>query len=141
MRWLLIRNWENLTPGAKAALRELEKTNRRLFRGWQLKEELRDIMGMTPVAADVALDEWIHHASRSRLAPFVKLARTVRHYKQSILATVEWQLTNGIAESVNASIGRIRTNARGFHNPEAFIAMIHLDRSRLTPPLLWAQAS
>lgn len=141
LRWLLIRNWENLTPGAKAALRDLEKSNRRLFRGWQLKEELRDIMRMTPVAAGVALDEWIHHASRSRLAPFVKLARTVRHYRDSILAVVEWRLTNGISESVNASIGRLRTNARGFHQPESFIAMIHLDRSGLTPPIPWNQAS
>ncbi|HEX9763189.1 MAG TPA: ISL3 family transposase [Acidimicrobiia bacterium] len=140
LRWLLIRNWENLTPSAKATLRELEKSNRRLFRAWQLKEELRDIMGMTPVAADLALDEWIHHASRSRLAPFVRLARTIRHYRESILATVEWKLTNGIAESVNASIGRLRANARGFHKPESFIAMIHLDRSGLTPPLPWTHA-
>jgi transposase len=121
----------------------LEKSNRRLFRGWQLKEELQDIMGMTPAATGVALDEWIggHHASRSRLSTFVKLARTVRHYRDSILATVEWQLTNGIAESNNVSIGRIRTNARGFHKPESFIALIHLDRSGLTPALPWQQAS
>ncbi|MFN8105309.1 MAG: transposase [Acidimicrobiia bacterium] len=46
------------------------------------------------------------------------------------------RLTNGIAESNNASIGRIRTNARGFHDPEAFITMIMLDRARLAPAAL-----
>jgi len=64
------------------------------------------------LAARRALD-----ASRSRLPVFVKLARTIRTYRAAIEATTEWRLTNGMAESKNASIGRIRTNARGFHNP------------------------
>ena len=70
----------------------------------------------------------------------MKLARTIRRYRTEIEATIEWSLTNGIAESNNASIGRIRTNARGFHDPEAFITMIMLDRAGLTPALPWAAA-
>jgi transposase len=141
LRWLLLRNWENLTPGQKNVIGDLAKANRRMFRGYQLKEELRDILTMTPVAASAALDRWLSWASRSQLAPFVKLARTIRHYRQSIEAAIEWRLTNGISESVNASIGRIRANARGFHHPEAFIAMIMLDRAGITPTLPWNQAS
>ena len=80
-------------------------------------------------------------ASRSKLAPFVRLARTIRRYRASIEATIEWRLTNGIAESNNAAIGRIRTNARGFHDPEAFITMIMLDRAGLRPDLPWASTS
>lgn len=57
------------------------------------------------------------------------LARTIRVYRAAIEATIEWRLTNGIAESNNASIGRTRSNARWFHDPEAFITMIYLDRS------------
>jgi hypothetical protein len=67
------------------------------------------------------------------LAPFVRLARTIRTYRASIEATIEWRLTNGIAESNNASIAHIPANARGFHNPEAFITMIMLDRADLAP--------
>ena len=62
-------------------------------------------------AAKRALDDWLAYASRSRLPPFVKLARTVRHYRHyrdSIEATLEWKITNGISESNNAAIGRIR---------------------------------
>lgn len=80
-------------------------------------------------------------AARPRLTPFVKLARTIRAYRPSIEATVEWRLTNGIAESNNASIARIRANARGFHGPEAFITMILLDRASLAPKLPWDRAS
>jgi transposase len=141
LRWLLLRNWENLTGAQKTTIRELQKANRRMFRGWQLKEELRDILAMTPVAAKAALDRWLAWASRSKLAPFVKLARTIRHYRQSIEAAIEWRLTNGISESVNASIGRIRANARGFHTAESFISMIMLDRAGIAPTLPWNQAS
>ena len=71
----------------------------------------------------------------------MRLARTIRTYRASIEATIEWRLTNGIAESNNASIGRIRTNARGFHNPEAFITMILLERAGLAPNLPWTTAA
>jgi len=138
LRWLLLRNWENLTGNQRATVRQLEGSNRRLLRAWQLKEELRDIFALPLIAACRALDDWLAYASRSQLAPFVKLARTIRHYRASIEATIEWRLTNGIAESNNAAIGRIRTNARGFQDPEAFITMIMLDRAGIAPTLPWA---
>lgn len=138
LRWMLLRNWENLRHKQKGVIRDLERANHRMFRAWQLKEELRDIFALPLSAARRALDDWLGWASRSKLAPFVKLARSIRHYRQSIEATIEWRLTNGIAESNNASINRIRTNARGFHHPNAFITMIMLDRGRLTPNLPWA---
>lgn len=127
LRFLLRRNWENLTMGQREVIWALETANRRTFRAFQLKEELRDIFALPLLKARWALDDWLAYASRSKLAPFVKLARTIRAYRASIEATIEWRLTNGIAESNNASIGRIRATARGFHNPNAFITMIMLD--------------
>jgi transposase len=141
LRSMLLRNWENLSSKQKGLIRDLEKANRRAFRAWQLKEELRDIMAMPLIAACTALDEWLAYASRSRLAPFVKLARTIRHYRTSIEATIEWGVTNGISESNNAAIGRIRSAARGFHDPESFITMIMLVRAGIAPQLPWARTS
>jgi transposase len=141
LRWMLLRNWENLSSKQKGTIRDLERANKRAFRGWQLKEELRDIFTMPFLAACRALDEWLAYASRSKLVPFVKLARTIRHYRDSIEATLEWKLTNGISESNNAAIGRIRSAARGFHDPESFITMIMLDRAGIAPQLPWASAS
>jgi transposase len=141
MRWLLLRNWENLTPAQKATIRQLGQANTRSFRAWQLKEELREILAMPPAAARIAIDSWLHYASRSRLEPFVKLARSIRHYRASIEATIDWKLTNGISESNNAAIGRIRSAARGFRDPQNFITMIMLDRAGIAPQLPWARAS
>ena len=88
--------------------------------------------------ARAALDQWLAWASRSKLAPFVKFAHSIRHYRASIEATIEWKLNNGIAESNNAAIDRIRSAARGFQDPKAFITMIMLDRAKLAHDLPWA---
>lgn len=141
LRWLLVRNWENLSRRQRSVIRDLERSNRRTFRAWQLKEGLREIFGLPLLQAQRALDQWLAWASRSQLAPFVKLARTIRFYRTSIEATIEWRITNGIAESNNSAIGRIRSNARGFHKADAFITMIMLDRGDLRPDLPWAKAS
>ena len=138
LRFLLRRNWENLSMGQREVIWALEAANRRMFRAFQLKEEPRDIFKLPLIQARAALNSWLAYASRSKLAPFVKLARTIRTYRASIEATIEWRLTNGIAESNNASIGRIRANARGFHDPEAFITMTMLDRAGIAPDLPWA---
>ncbi len=141
LRWVLLRNWENLSGRQRGVLRDLEKANRRMFRAWQLKEELRDLMKLPLIAARTALDRWLAWASRSKLDAFVKLARTIRTYRASIEATIEWKLTNGIAESNNAAIGRIRSAARGFQDPKAFVTMIMLERGGLAPELPWNVAS
>jgi transposase len=141
LRFLLRRNWVNLTMSQREVIWALETANRRTFRAFQLKEELRDIFALPLLAARRALDDWLAYACRSKLAPFVKLARTIRAYRASIEATIEWRLTNGIAESNNASIGRIRANARGFHDPQAFITMVMLDRAGIAPNLPWTTAS
>jgi len=141
LRFLLRRNWEDLTWSQRQVLESLGRANRRMFRALQLKEELRDIFALRPIQAKRAIDSWLVFASRSQLPSFVKLARTIRAYRQSIEATIEWRLTNGLAESTNASIGRIRTSARGFHDPHAFITMVMLDRSGLTPDLPWQNAA
>src|SRR5690606_1398665 len=116
LRFLLRRNWENLTMGQRETIWALKAANRRTFRAFQPKEELRDIFSLPLIPARRALDDWLAYASRSKLAPFVKLARTIRAYRASIEATIEYRFTNGIAESNNASIGRIRTNPRRFHD-------------------------
>lgn len=88
LRFLLRRNWENLTGAQRGVIRDLQQANKRTFRAWQLKEELRDIFALPLPAARRALDDWLAFASRSKLPAFVKLARTIRRYRASIEATI-----------------------------------------------------
>ena len=140
LRWLLLRNWENLSRHQRGQLRALERANARIHRAWRLKEELRDIFTKGIIAARRALDRWLAAASRSKLEHFVKLARTIRRFRDKIEATIRYGYTNGVAESNNASIGRLRTNARGFHHAESLITMVMLDRADIAPDLPWNHA-
>ena len=99
--------------------------------------------GSRPVSDRFSADvsRAVGHPRAHRVVPrfqVVELARTIRTYRASIEATIEWRLTNGIAESNNAHIGRLRSAARGFHTAKAFITMIYLDRAGITRNLPWA---
>ena len=52
-----------------------------------------------PRQAPERLDAWLAWASRSRLKPFVKLARTIRKHNAGVLAAIELGLSNGRLEA------------------------------------------
>ena len=55
-------------------------------------------------------------AAQSRLAPFVKLARTVRKHAVGILAYLDTRMTNGPVEGINNKLRVIARRAYGFHS-------------------------
>jgi len=60
------------------------------------KEELRVLYQLEdPALAPAHLDAWLTWASRSRLEPFIKLARTIRRYRDAILNAIRLGLNNG----------------------------------------------
>jgi transposase len=103
-----------------------------------LKEALaRALDYRQPKRAKRALTEWLAWASRSRLRPFVRLARTVRQHRDGILAYVAYRLTNGVVEGINNRLRMIARRAFGFHGPKPLIAMLFLccGGVALHPPL------
>ena len=83
------------------------------------------------------LDEWLDWASRSRLAPFVKLARTICKHAVGILAYLDTRMTNGPVEGINNKLRVIARRAYGFHPHGALISMLFLccEGIELAPPL------
>jgi transposase len=134
-RFALWKNPENLTGRQQATLSSIQKTNARLYRGYLLKEQLRQIYRLDPKAATRLLDEWIAWARRCRLDPFVKLARTITKQRAGILAAIEHGLSNARVEQVNTQIRMITRRAFGFHSPSALIALAMLSLAGLCPPL------
>jgi len=57
------------------------KERLRLSNAYLLKEELRALYWCSPRRAPDHHDGWLRWASRSKLKPFVKLARTVRDHR------------------------------------------------------------
>jgi len=93
-RYALWKNPENLTGRQQAKLSQVQHTNRRLYRAYLLKEQLRQIYRLPADAAITLLDDWIAWARRCRLPSFVKLARTITAQRAGIVAAIEHGLSN-----------------------------------------------
>ncbi|MBK7534775.1 MAG: ISL3 family transposase [Myxococcales bacterium] len=92
-RWPLLRRAWNLKDLEICKLAALPRINRRLFRAYLLKESLAAILDRKQVhVARRKLDEWIRWAFRAQLAPFRRVAATLRDHKEGILAYISSRL-------------------------------------------------
>jgi len=126
-RWSLLKAPENQTIYQLATLADVQRENRRLYRAFLLREELRLLYHLEdPALAPEHLDAWVAWASRSRLRPFVRLARTLREHRDGILAAIRLGLSNGRLEGLNSKIRLISHRSFGFHSAQALIALVYL---------------
>ena len=138
VRWSLLKAPERQTIGQLAALHEVSQANRRLYRAFLLKEELRLLYHLEDRSlAETHLNAWLAWASRSKLRPFVKLARTIRRYRDGILAAIRLGLSNSRMEALNSKVRLLSHRSFGFHGPQPLIALIYLCCTGLIidPPL------
>ena len=137
-RWALLKSPWNLDQREEQKLADVQQTNRRIYRAYLLKEMLASILAYRQRArAARHMEGWIAWAVRSKLKPFVKLAGTIKKYRDGILAYVQTRLTNGLTEGLNNKTRLITRRAYGFHSAHALGAMIHLCCGGITldPPL------
>lgn len=132
-RWVKGTRWALLKAPAKhserqaALLAEVQRANKALYRAFLLKEELRALYHDVSVhRAEEHLDSWLAWASRSKLKPFVKLARTVREHREGILEAVRLGLSNGRLEGLNSKVRLISHRSFGFHSAAPLIALVYL---------------
>jgi transposase len=136
-RWALLKAPEKLTDRQRSALAGIQQTNQRLYRGYLLKEQLRALYQLKdPLQAPAHLAAWIAWAVRSKLKPFVRLARTLRRHRDGILAAIRLGLTNARLEGLHNKIRLLCHRSYGFHSPQALTALIYLCCAgiRITPP-------
>lgn len=125
-RYSLLKDTAKQTPRQLLKLAEVVTTNKPMYRAFLLYGELRYIYRLPKHEARERLDAWLAWASRSRLKPFIKLARTIRKHKAGVLAAIELGLSNGRLEALNSKARLLSHRAYGFHSASALIAMIHL---------------
>jgi transposase len=137
-RWPLLKRPWNMEQREDEKLGEVQRTNRKLYRAYLLKESLARALDYRQAArAERHLGGWMSWAARCRLRPFMKLARTIKRFKDGILAYVRTRLSNGLTEGLNNKTRLITRRAFGFHSARALAAMIHLccGGIMLAPPL------
>jgi transposase len=133
-RWALLKNPTNLTDEQATTLRKLKRRGGDVWRAYTLKEAFREIFAGDLNTDQVAelIDRWISRASRSRLAAFVKAAKTIRKHRDGLLAAIRLNINNGRAEGLNNVVRLIIRRARGFHTAEAALALVMLTCGPIT---------
>jgi transposase len=133
-RWCLLKRPDHLDPGQRATLRRLKRRGGDVWRAYSLKEAFREIFSgdLTIDQAADLIDRWISRASRSRLPAFVKAATTIRKHREGILAALRLGINNARAEGLNSVVRLIFRRARGFHSPEAALALVMLTCGPIT---------
>lgn len=127
-RWALLKNPEDLTDNQAAKLAQIRRNRGGMWRAYEMKEQFRAILAGDLTRDETAqrLDRWCARAQRSRLAPFVKCARTMRQRRDLILNAVEYGISNGRVEGFNTKVRMIVRRGYGFHSADAALALVML---------------
>ncbi len=126
-QWALLKRSDTLDEDDAIKISQIQKFNRPLYRAYLLDESFLEIFDAPDVAsAHREIKSWLSWACRSRLKPFVRLARTVRDHLDGILRFIDCRLTNARLEGTNNKIRLLSHRAYGFHSAESLIATIYL---------------
>lgn len=125
-KYPLGKNPENLTERQKVKLAEIQVLAPKLFKGYQLKEQLRAVFEYPYEQAQEALEDWLNWACRCRIPEFVELSRKIRRHRDGILATIEHGISNARIEAVNNKIKCLIRRCYGFRKVENLVAMVKL---------------
>jgi transposase len=141
-RWALLKNPADLTDQQAEVLAQIQAGGGKIARAWAMKEMVRAIFakGLSVKAVSQLLDRLLARLSRCRLAPFVRLGKTIRKHRDGILAARRLNLSNARAEALNNKVKLIVRRAYGFHSARAALALVHLTCGPVTLTLPHEQA-
>jgi len=117
----------------KRAFLRLTRMKLKTARAWRIKEAANRLWSYSYRAVAErnwkALLGWI---ARCRLEPMIKVGRMIRTHLWGILNAIMHRATNAIAESINATIQKIKARACGFRNRSRFRTAILFHKGGLS---------
>jgi transposase len=126
-RFTLRRRSDRLREGDQTILEQLAETNRDVYLGWLLLDQLRAVyLARNHQEAIDLLDEWIYAACVSELEPFVRTALTLDTHREQVANAIALRLTNARLEGMNSTVRLLSHRARGFRRLDSLLAMITL---------------
>ena len=126
-RFTLRRRSDRLRAGDQTILDQLADTNRDIYLGWLLLDQLRAVyLARDHAEAMRLLDVWILAACLSELEPFVRTALTLDTHREQIANAIALGLTNARLEGMNSTVRLLSHRARGFRRLDSLLAMITL---------------
>lgn len=145
IRWGTLKDCHTWTRKQVNDMHWLQRSGLKTARAWRLKETLRDVFAKFHNVATVKalLLAWISWGRRCRLAPFKRLAGTIRKHFNGIVEHFRSGLNNGFAEAINGRIQAAKVRARGYGTNRHIITISYLVCGKLKhlPANPWLQAS
>ncbi len=118
---------EHLTENLQVKIEMIANSNRRLYRAYLMKENLRLLLKIKdPEEAAASLKHWLWWASHSRIPAFKELYKKIKRHKEHILNTIRLGMSNARIEAINNKIKLIVRKAYGFRNIQNMLDMVYL---------------
>lgn len=125
IRWLLLKNPENLTKNEtvneRQRLDEALKLNQPLATAYYLKEDLRQFWNQTSyIKAEQFLRDWCRRADASGIRVLQTMSKTLLAHRSGMLNWYIHPISSGPIEGINNKIGALQRRAYGYRNYEHF---------------------
>ncbi len=131
VRWLLLKNEENLsqerTGKTRRRLSEYDRLQRALAineplaQAYYMKEDLRQFWEQgTKVAAAKFLDDWVSRALASETKMLKSFAKTLIKHRTGLLSFYDYRISTAPLEGTNTKIRVMQHKAYGFRDTEFF---------------------
>ncbi|MBX6365718.1 MAG: ISL3 family transposase [Gemmatimonadetes bacterium] len=132
-RYVWLKNPENLTQRQLALLDglDLPRLNLRTARAYHLRLAFQEFWDLEEDFAEAYLKRWYFWATHSRLAPMIKVARTIRLHWDGVLHWFRTRVSNGILEGINSLIQAAKAKARGYRSTRNLITIAYLIAGKL----------
>ena len=127
IRWLLLKNPENLDPKKRERERldEALELNESLFIAYYMKEQLRLLWSQPDKrTARQFLNGWIQLANITGIRMLMSFAKTLAGHREGILAWYDYPISTGPLEGTNNKIKTMQRQAYGFRDREFFVLKI-----------------
>lgn len=122
LRYILLKNEQNLTDSDKSRLDALANSHPELFQLWQLRQELHDWYEVptTPEKARPTLNHWIERARQLGMTQLDSFCDTLNNWQSEILNFFHHRITSGFVEGMNSKIRVLKRIAFGIPNHHHF---------------------
>ena len=128
VKYAVLKNPGQLTDRQSEAFGNLRDADPKgqLYRSWQLKELLRNLLKHPVEQAEGELRRWIFRASHSRIPEIVELVEKIRRRRPDILRTIRLGYSNARLEASDNRVKVAIRMAYGFRHVNNLIALVML---------------
>jgi len=111
----------HMSPERYARFEQLVQKHTKTSRAWYHRILFTEFWEHADAeSAGQFFQRWFSHAVRSKLAPVVDVARSLKRHLPGLLNYFSHPITNALSEGLNSRIQSIKAAARGFHGFESF---------------------